>query len=138
MVQVGDEIRVKVLKFNTDTERVSLGLKQISEDPWIKAESKYHLGDRATGKVVSLTDYGAFVELEEGIEGLIHISEMSWTRRVKHPSKMVAISDEVETIVLDIDPKSKRISLGMKQVEPNPWTLLHERSRRYTHPRQDP
>ncbi len=127
MVQVGDEITVKVLKFNSDTERVSLGLKQITEDPWIKAESKYHLGDRATGKVVSLTDYGAFVELEEGIEGLIHISEMSWTRRVKHPSKMVAIGDEVETIVLDIDPKSKRISLGMKQVEPNPWTLLHER-----------
>jgi small subunit ribosomal protein S1 len=127
MVQVGDEITVKVLKFNTETERVSLGLKQISEDPWIHAETKYHLGDRASGKIVSLTDYGAFVELEEGVEGLIHISEMSWTRRVKHPSKMVAIGDEVETIVLDIDPKSKRISLGMKQVEPNPWTLLHER-----------
>jgi small subunit ribosomal protein S1 len=127
MVQVGDEITVKVLKFNTETERVSLGLKQISEDPWIHAEAKYHLGDRASGKIVSLTDYGAFVELEEGVEGLIHISEMSWTRRVKHPSKMVAIGDEVETIVLDIDPKSKRISLGMKQVEPNPWTLLHER-----------
>jgi small subunit ribosomal protein S1 len=127
MVQVGDEITVKVLKFNAETERVSLGLKQISEDPWLQAESKYHVGDRATGKVVSLTDYGAFVELEEGIEGLIHISEMSWTRRVKHPSKMVAIGDEVEAIVLDIDPKSKRISLGMKQVEPNPWTLLHER-----------
>jgi small subunit ribosomal protein S1 len=127
MVQVGDEITVKVLKFNAEIERVSLGLKQISEDPWLQAESKYHVGDRATGKVVSLTDYGAFVELEEGIEGLIHISEMSWTRRVKHPSKMVAIGDEVEAIVLDIDPKSKRISLGMKQVEPNPWTLLHER-----------
>jgi small subunit ribosomal protein S1 len=127
MVQVGDEITVKVLKFNTETERVSLGLKQISEDPWIHAEAKYHLGDRASGKIVSLTDYGVFVELEEGVEGLIHISEMSWTRRVKHPSKMVAIGDEVETIVLDIDPKSKRISLGMKQVEPNPWTLLHER-----------
>jgi small subunit ribosomal protein S1 len=127
MVQVGDEIEVKILKFNPETERVSLGLKQISEDPWIHAEEKYHVGDRVQGKVVSLTDYGAFVELEEGIEGLIHISEMSWTRRVKHPSKMVAIGDEVESIVLDIDQKNKRISLGMKQIEPNPWTLLHER-----------
>ena len=127
MVQVGDEIQVKVLKFNAETERVSLGLKQITEDPWGQAESKYQVGDRVTGKIVSLTDYGAFVELEQGIEGLIHISEMSWTKRVKHPSKMVAIGDEVETIVLDIDPKSKRISLGMKQIEPNPWTLLHER-----------
>ncbi len=127
MVQVGDEIQVKVLKFNADTERVSLGLKQITEDPWGVAESKYHVGDRVTGNVVSLTDYGAFVELEQGVEGLIHISEMSWTKRVKHPSKMVAIGDEVETIVLDIDPRSKRISLGMKQIEPNPWTLLHER-----------
>jgi small subunit ribosomal protein S1 len=127
MVQVGDEIEVKVLKFNSETERVSLGLKQITEDPWIHAEARYHVGDRVTGRVVSLTDYGAFVELEEGIEGLIHISEMSWTRRVKHPSRMVAIGDEVETIVLDIDSKNKRISLGMKQIEPNPWTLLHER-----------
>jgi len=127
MVQVGDEIEVKVLKFNSETERVSLGLKQISEDPWIHAESRYRVGDRVAGKVVSLTDYGAFVELEEGIEGLIHISEMSWTKRVKHPSKMVAIGDTVEAIVLDIDSKNKRISLGMKQIEPNPWTLLHER-----------
>lgn len=127
MVQVGDEINVKVLKFNSETERVSLGLKQISEDPWIHAEARYRVGDRVEGKVVSLTDYGAFVELEEGIEGLIHISEMSWTRRVKHPSRMVAIGDNVETVVLDIDSKNKRISLGMKQIEPNPWTLLHER-----------
>ena len=127
MVQVGDEIDVKVLKFNADTERVSLGLKQISEDPWGHAEEKYKVGDRVAGKVVSLTDYGAFIELEEGIEGLIHISEMSWTKRVKHPSKMVAIGDTVEAIVLDIDSKNKRISLGMKQIEPNPWTLLHER-----------
>jgi small subunit ribosomal protein S1 len=127
MLQVGDEIDVKVLKFNSETERVSLGLKQISEDPWIHAEEKYNVGDRVAGKVVSLTDYGAFVELEEGIEGLIHISEMSWTKRVKHPSKMVAIGDTVEAIVLDIDAKNKRISLGMKQIEPNPWTLLGER-----------
>lgn len=127
MVQVGDEIKVKVLKFNTDTERVSLGLKQCSEDPWVRAEKAFQVGDRVSGEVVSLTDYGAFVELEEGVEGLIHISEMSWTKRVKHPSKMVAIGDNVESVVLDIDPKSKRISLGMKQIEPNPWTLLHER-----------
>ena len=127
MVQVGDEIEVKVLKFNPETERVSLGLKQTTEDPWIHAEDRYHVGDRVSGKVVSLTDYGAFVELEEGIEGLIHISEMSWTKRVKHPSRMVAIGDTVEAIVLDIDSKNKRISLGMKQIEPNPWTLLHER-----------
>jgi small subunit ribosomal protein S1 len=127
MVQVGDEIKVKVLKFNTDTERVSLGLKQCSEDPWVLAEKSFQVGDRVSGEVVSLTDYGAFVELEEGVEGLIHISEMSWTKRVKHPSKMVAIGDNVESVVLDIDPKSKRISLGMKQIEPNPWTLLHER-----------
>jgi small subunit ribosomal protein S1 len=127
MVQVGDEIDVRVLKYNPDTERVSLGLKQISEDPWVHAETKYKVGDRVSGKVVSLTDYGAFIELEEGIEGLIHISEMSWTKRVKHPSKMVAIGDVVDAIVLDIDSKNKRISLGMKQIEPNPWTLLHER-----------
>ena len=127
MVQVGDEIEVKVLKFNPETERVSLGLKQTTEDPWIHAEERYKVGDRVAGKVVSLTDYGAFVELEEGIEGLIHISEMSWTKRVKHPSKMVAIADIVEAIVLDIDSKNKRISLGMKQIEPNPWTLLHEK-----------
>jgi small subunit ribosomal protein S1 len=127
MVQVGDEIKVKVLKFNTETERVSLGLKQCSEDPWVRAEKSFQVGDRVSGEVVSLTDYGAFVELEEGVEGLIHISEMSWTKRVKHPSKMVAIGDNVESVVLDIDPKSKRISLGMKQIEPNPWTLLHER-----------
>ena len=127
MVNVGDEIKVKVLKYNPDSERVSLGLKQISEDPWIHAETRYTVGDRVSGQVVSLTDYGAFVELEEGIEGLIHISEMSWTKRVKHPSKMVAIGDHVESVVLDIEPKSKRISLGMKQIEPNPWTLLHER-----------
>ncbi len=127
MVQVGDEIEVKVLKFNPETERVSLGLKQITEDPWVHAEEKYRVGDRVAGKVVSLTDYGAFVELEEGIEGLIHISEMSWTKRVKHPSKMVAIGDTVEAVVLDIDSKNKRISLGMKQIEPNPWTLLAER-----------
>ena len=116
-----------VLKFDPETERVSLGLKQINEDPWTHADERYEVGSKVKGKVVSLTDYGAFVELEEGIEGLIHISEMSWTKRIKHPSKMVAVGDEVEAIVLDIDSANKRISLGMKQVEPNPWTLLEEK-----------
>ena len=133
MVLVVDEIKVKVLKFNTDTERVSLGLKQCSEDPWVRAEKAFQVGDRVSGEVVSLTDYGAFVELEEGVEGLIHISEMSWTKRVKHPSKMVAIGDNVESVVLDIDPKSKRISLGMKQIEPNPWTLCMKVSGGYSY-----
>ena len=124
LFQVGDHVRVKVLKFNSETERVSLGLKQISEDPWGHAEEKYKVGDRVSGKVVSLTDYGSFVELEEGIEGLVHISEMSWTRRVKHPSKVVAVGDTVEAVVLDIDVKNNRISLGMKQLEPNPYETL--------------
>ncbi len=124
---VGDEINVMVLKFDPDSERVSLGMKQIAEDPWTHAENRYQVGSKVGGKVVSLTDYGAFVELEEGIEGLIHISEMSWTKRVKHPSKMVAVGDDVEAIVLDIDATNKRISLGMKQVDPNPWSLLEEK-----------
>ncbi len=124
---VGDEVDIMVLKFDVETERVSLGLKQINEDPWTHADEKYKVGAKVEGKVVSLTDYGAFVELQEGIEGLIHISEMSWTKRIKHPSKMVAVDDEVEAIVLDIDSTNKRISLGMKQIEPNPWTLLDER-----------
>ena len=124
MFQVGDQVRVKVLKFNSDTERVSLGLKQITEDPWITAQERYKPGTVVKGRVVSLKDYGAFVELEQGIEGLIHISEMSWTRRVKHPSKMVAVGDVVEAVVLDIDPKANRISLGMKQLEPNPYEAL--------------
>ncbi|MEW5854309.1 MAG: 30S ribosomal protein S1 [Myxococcota bacterium] len=127
LFNVGDELKVKVLKFDPATERVSLGLKQIQEDPWTSAAAKYTPGLRVKGKVVSLTDYGAFVELEPGVEGLIHISEMSWTRRVKHPSKVVAIGDEVETVVLDIDTANKRISLGMKQIEANPWSLLESR-----------
>ncbi|MBP6632795.1 MAG: 30S ribosomal protein S1 [Kofleriaceae bacterium] len=127
LFQVGDHVRVKVLKFNADTERVSLGLKQISEDPWTRASEKYVPGTVVRGKVVSLKDYGAFIELEEGIEGLVHISEMSWTRRVKHPSKMVAVGDQVEAVVLDVDPKQNRISLGMKQLEPNPYEQLTEK-----------
>src|SRR5499427_6997822 len=127
MFQVGDHVRVKVLKFNSDTERVSLGLKQISEDPWTRAAEKYVPGTVVRGKVVSLKDYGAFIELEEGIEGLVHISEMSWTRRVKHPSKMVAVGDMVEAVVLGVDPRQNRISLGIKQLEPNPYEQLRDK-----------
>ena len=127
LFQVGDHVRVKVLKFNADTERVSLGLKQITEDPWSRAAEKFVPGTVVRGKVVSLKDYGAFIELQEGIEGLVHISEMSWTRRVKHPSKMVAVGDMVEAVVLDVDVKQNRISLGMKQLEPNPYEQLTEK-----------
>ena len=127
MFQVGDSVKVKVLKYNAETERVSLGLKQITEDPWTHAEERYPYGAQVQGKVVSLKDYGAFVELEEGIEGLIHVSEMSWTRRIKHPSKVVAVGDTVDAVVLDIDAKNNRISLGMKQLEPNPYETLTEK-----------
>ncbi|HUH05592.1 MAG TPA: 30S ribosomal protein S1 [Kofleriaceae bacterium] len=127
LFQVGDHVRVKVLKFNAETERVSLGLKQISEDPWSKAAEKYIPGTVVRGKVVSLKDYGSFIELQEGIEGLVHISEMSWTRRVKHPSKVVAVGDMVEAVVLDVDVENNRISLGMKQLEPNPYEQLTEK-----------
>ncbi|WP_041448295.1 30S ribosomal protein S1 [Anaeromyxobacter sp. Fw109-5] len=127
MFEVGQEVRVVVLKFDPASERVSLGLKQIQEDPWHRADEKYPVGTRVRGKVVSLTDYGAFIELEQGVEGLVHVSEMSWTKRVKHPSKLVNQGDQVEAVVLDIDPKAKRISLGMKQIEANPWTLLEDK-----------
>jgi small subunit ribosomal protein S1 len=125
--QVGDEIKVKVLKFDPETERVSLGLKQLQPDPWVEAGHRYPIGKRLQGKVVSLTDYGAFVELEPGVEGLIHVSEMSWTKRVKHPSKVVSIGDNVESVVLDVDEGNRKISLGMKQIEPNPWSVIEER-----------
>src|SRR2546428_450689 len=121
-----DKLIGEKFKFDPATERVSLGLKQIREDPWAHAAEKYPPGTRVTGKVVSLTDYGAFIEMEPGVEGLVHISEMSWTKRVKHPSKVMAIGDQVNAVVLDVDGKAKRISLGMKQIEPNPWTLLEE------------
>ena len=127
MFNISDEIKVKVLKFDADTERVSLGYKQITEDPWANAAEKYPVSKRVSGKVVSLTDYGAFIEIEPGVEGLVHVSEMSWTKRVKHPSKLVNVGDSVEAMVLDIDLPQKRISLGMKQCEPNPWTLLSEK-----------
>ena len=124
LFSIGDEITVKILNLDLENERVSLGMKQLAEDPWTTAAEKYAVGSRVTGKVVSLTDYGAFIELEEGIEGLIHVSEMSWTRKIRHPSKVVSVGDEVEAVVLDIKPESRRISLGMKQVVPNPWDVI--------------
>ncbi|MBW1687052.1 MAG: 30S ribosomal protein S1 [Deltaproteobacteria bacterium] len=126
LFNVGDEIKVKVLKFDPESERVSLGLKQIQPDPWIDASMRYGIGRRIQGRVVSLAEYGAFVELEPGIEGLIHVSEMSWTKRVKHPSKVLSVSDEVEAVVLDVNEKERKISLGMKQIEPNPWSVIEE------------
>ena len=126
-LSVGDRIKVKVLHYDPDTERVSLGLKQTTPDPWEHAQQAYPIGSRVKGKVVSITDYGAFVELEEGIEGLVHISEMSWTKKLKHPSKLVDLADIVQAVILDIDPSKKRISLGMRQVEPNPWTIIESK-----------
>ena len=125
--QQGDEVDVMILKFDPQTQRVSLGFKQIKPDPWTNADQKYPSGTRLKGRVVSLTDYGAFVELEEGIEGLVHISEMTWNKRIKHPSKLVQVGDEVEAVVLDIDISNKRVSLGMKQLEANPWDLVEEK-----------
>ncbi len=124
---VGDEVEVVVLKFDRQTERVSLGYKQRLSDPWKNVTEKFEPGAKVKGKVVSITDYGAFVELEPGAEGLVHISEMSWTQRVKHPSKVVTVGDVVEVVILDIDQSARRISLGMKQVEPNPWEALEQR-----------
>ena len=124
---VGDEVTVKVLKYNPETERVSLGLKQTQEDPWNHAEEAYPPGKRVHGRVMSITDYGAFIELEPGVEGLIHVSEMSWTKKIKHPSKMLEPNQDIECQVLEVDAKAKRISLGLKQLEPDPWTLFTER-----------
>ncbi len=131
--KVGDKIKVKVLKYDEEKERVSLGYKQLLPDPWNTVEERYSNGLRVKGKVVSLTDYGAFVEIEPGVEGLVHVSEMSWTQRVKHPSKLVNEGDVVEAVVLDVDMGNRRISLGMKQIEPNPWDLLAEKYPPGTH-----
>ena len=127
LFSVGDSIAVKILSFDLEKERVSLGMKQLAVDPWSIASEKYAVGSRVTGVVVSLTDYGAFVELEEGIEGLIHVSEMSWTRKIRHPSKVVSVGEEIDAVVLDIKPENRRISLGMKQVVPNPWDVIAEK-----------
>ncbi len=127
LFKVGDTITVKVLSFDLEKERISLGLKQLMPDPWTVVEEKFPVTSRVTGKVVSLTDYGAFVELEPGVEGLIHISELSWTRKVRHPSQVLSVSDVVEATVLEVEPQRKRISLSLKQVEPNPWEVIGEK-----------
>jgi len=124
MFNVGDRVEVTVLKYDRETGRISLGLKQKSADPWTNVAGKYPIGTRVRGKVVSLTDYGAFVELEPGVEGLVHVSEMSWTHEVRHPSRVVAIGDQVEAAVLNVDPANRKISLGMKQTAPNPWDMV--------------
>ncbi len=125
--KVGDSVQVKVLKFDRDRERVSLGYKQLLPDPWSSIEERFIIGKRMTGKVASVTDYGAFIELEPGVEGLVHVSEMSWSKRVKHPSKLVNPGDTVDVEVLSVDPKARRISLGMKQIQSNPWQTLKDR-----------
>ena len=127
LVQVGDEIQVKVLKFDKDKQRVSLGFKQLTPDPWLDATERYPIGAQVKGRVLSVTDYGAFVELEQGIEGLVHVSEMTWSKRMKHPSKMVKPGDEVDTIILAVNPNDRRISLGMKQLQDNPWEQLENK-----------
>jgi small subunit ribosomal protein S1 len=127
LFKVGDVIQVKVLKFDRERERVSLGYKQLLPDPWSSVEERFPISSRVSGRVASVADYGAFVELESGIEGLVHVSEMSWSKRVKHPSKLVNPGDTVEVEILSVDPKGRRISLGMKQIQENPWQTLHER-----------
>lgn len=126
-LSVGDRIGVKILHYDREKEKVSLGLKQALPDPWETVQERYPVGTRMKGRVVNITDYGVFVELEEGVEGLVHISELSWSKRMKHPSKVVHIDDAVEVMVLDCDPTKRRISLGMKQTEPNPWALIEEK-----------
>ncbi|HEX8181533.1 MAG TPA: 30S ribosomal protein S1 [Pyrinomonadaceae bacterium] len=127
LFKVGENVQVKVLKFDKDRERVSLGYKQLLPDPWESVEERFIIGTRVNGKVASVTDYGAFVELEPGVEGLVHVSEMSWSKRTKHPSKLVNVGDSVEAEVLGVDPRARRISLGMKQIQSNPWDTLRER-----------
>jgi small subunit ribosomal protein S1 len=124
MFNIGDKVEVSVLKYDRETGRISLGLKQKSADPWTGVAGKYPIGTRVRGRVVSLTDYGAFIELEPGVEGLVHVSEMSWTHEVRHPSRVVSIGDQVEAAVLNVDPGSRKISLGMKQTAPNPWDMV--------------
>jgi small subunit ribosomal protein S1 len=126
-LSVGDRVKVKILRFDREKEKVSLGMKQALPDPWETVPQRYPAGSRIKGKVVNLTDYGVFVELEEGVEGLVHISELTWSKKMKHPSKVVHVGDTVEVMVLDCDPIKRRISLGMKQVEPNPWALIEEK-----------
>ena len=127
LFKIGEQIKVKIISFDRENERVSLGYKQIKPDPWEQAEERYPIGARIKGKIVNITNYGAFIELEEGIEGLIHISEMSWIKKVRHPSQLLSIGDLVEAMVLDLDVPRKRISLSLKQLEPNPWVIMEEK-----------
>ena len=127
LVNVGDQIQVKVLKFDPEKQRVSLGFKQLTPDPWLDATQRYPVGAHVNGRVISVTDYGAFVELEQGIEGLVHVSEMTWSKRMKHPSKLVNVGDQVECVVINVNPQERRISLGMRQLAANPWDSLHEK-----------
>jgi small subunit ribosomal protein S1 len=127
LVNVGDQIQVKVLKYDKEKQRVSLGFKQLTPDPWLDAEHRYPVGAHVSGRVISVTDYGAFVELEQGIEGLVHVSEMTWSKRMKHPSKLVNVGDQVECVVLNVNPAERRISLGMRQLAANPWDALHDK-----------
>ncbi|MGA8868041.1 MAG: 30S ribosomal protein S1 [Candidatus Sulfotelmatobacter sp.] len=127
LVNVGDQIQVKVLKYDKEKQRVSLGFKQLTPDPWLDAEHRYPVGAHVSGRVISVTDYGAFVELEQGIEGLVHVSEMTWSKRMKHPSKLVNVGDQVECVVLNVNPTERRISLGMRQLAANPWDSLHDK-----------
>jgi small subunit ribosomal protein S1 len=127
LVNVGDQIQVKVLKYDKEKQRVSLGFKQLTPDPWLDAEHRYPVGAHVHGRVISVTDYGAFVELEQGIEGLVHVSEMTWSKRMKHPSKLVNVGDQVECVVLSVNPTERRISLGMRQLAANPWDTLHDK-----------
>jgi small subunit ribosomal protein S1 len=127
LVNVGDQIQVKVLKYDKEKQRVSLGFKQLTPDPWLDAEHRYPEGAHVSGRVISVTDYGAFVELEQGIEGLVHVSEMTWSKRMKHPSKLVNVGDHVDCVVLNVNPTERRISLGMRQLAANPWDSLHEK-----------
>ena len=127
ILKIGDTVSVKVLKYDKEKEKISLGIKQTIPDPWLVVESKYHIGDRIVGTVVSLADYGAFVSLEEGVEGLVHVSEMSWTKRIRHPSDVLKVGDEAAAEVLGVDVPSRRISLGLKQIQMNPWTVIGDK-----------
>jgi small subunit ribosomal protein S1 len=127
VLATGEEIRVKVLKFDREHERISLGLKQLRPDPWANVDERYPIQNRVIGRIVSVADYGAFVELEPGVEGLIHISEMTWSRRMKHPAKILNVGDQVEAVILEVKPRERRISLGIKQLEADPWTTITER-----------
>lgn len=133
IVNVGDEINVKILKFDRERTRVSLGLKQLGEDPWIAISKRYPEGIKLNGRVTNLTDYGCFVEIQEGVEGLVHVSEMDWTNKNIHPSKVVAVNDKVDVVVLDIDEERRRISLGLKQCKINPWQEFSDTHKKGIH-----